>query len=195
MMQANFIVGLPHEPKESVLETYKFLASKNNPLDSWTFIPFALENARNSNHGGDFSKIALDPAGYGYTVLGELDANKLDWKTEYFDWSSAKKMADGLNILGFKNSRLIGRLVFELAGLGLDHRPYINKPVLSFDNTIWNSIYQQKRHRARAYKELLYHKLNIPKWSQSLPAQMPEQLTVNINSSKIHTLKKESQRA
>ena len=87
-------------------------------------------------------------------------------------------MADRLNVLGFKNSRLIGRLVFELAGLGLDHRPYINKPVLSFDNTTWNSIYQQKRHRARAYKDLLYHKLNIPKWSQSLPKAMPTQLTV-----------------
>lgn len=197
MMQANFIVGLPHEPKQSVLETYKFLISDNNPLDSWTFIPFALENARNSNHGGDFSKIALNPAGYGYTALEELDANKLNWKTDHFDWASAKKMADGLNMFGFKNSRLKlnGRIVFEFAGLGLDHRPYINKPVLEFNNTIWNSIYQQKRHRATAYKDLLYKKLNIPKWSQILPNTMPDHLTVKTNSSKIHTLNKEPQRA
>ena len=106
-------------------------------------------------------------------------------------------MADGLNMFGFKNSRLKlnGRIVFEFAGLGLDHRPYINKPVLEFNNTIWNSIYQQKRHRARAYKDLLYKKLNIPKWSQILPITMPDQLIVQTNSSKIHTLNKEPQRA
>jgi hypothetical protein len=187
MMQANFIVGLPHEPPTSVLKTFQFLTSDNNPIDSWTFIPFALENARNSNHGGDFSKIALDPEKYGYTVLGELDANKLDWKTDHFDWTSAKQLADRLNILGFRNPqlKLNGRIVFEFASLGVDHSPYINKSLLEFNSSIWNSIYQQKRHRARAYKDLLCKKLNIPTWAQSLPARMPEQLTVNTNSSKI----------
>jgi hypothetical protein len=156
------------------------LTSDHNPIDSWAFIPFALENARNSNHGGDFSKIALNPEKYGYTVLGELDANKLDWKTDHFDWTSAKQLADRLNILGFRNPnlKLNGRIVFEFASLGLDHSPYINKAVLTFDNDIWNSIYQQKRRRAVAYKDLLCHKLNIPAWSQSLPRAMPNQLTV-----------------
>jgi hypothetical protein len=146
-----------------------------------------LENARNSNHGGDFSKIALDPEKYGYTVLGELDANKLDWKTDHFDWTSAKQLADRLNILGFRNPqlKLNGRIVFEFASLGVDHSPYINKSLLEFNSSIWNSIYQQKRHRARAYKDLLCKKLNIPTWAQSLPARMPELLTVNTNSSKI----------
>lgn len=187
MMHANFIVGLPHEPKESIMETYTFLVGKDNPLDSWAFIPFALENARNSNHGGDFSKIAMDPAGYGYTVLGELDANKLDWKTDHFDWANAKVLADKLNMLGAKNPKLKlnGRIVFEFAGLGLDHRPYINKSMLSFDNTDWNAIYQQKRHRAKAYKSLLYSKLKIPLWTQELPAMMPDELTVRTISSKI----------
>ena len=181
MMQANFIVGLPHEAPTSVLQTFQYLTGPDNPLDSWTFIPFALENARNSNHGGDFSKIALNPEQYGYTVTGELDANKLNWRTKYFDWASAKHMADKLNKLSYQkhNLKLNGRIVFEFASLGLNPAPYVNYPFKGSDVQTWDSVYQQKRTRAIEYRKLLSKQLNITIDYAKLPAEMPDCLTFN----------------
>ena len=175
----SFIVGLPHDTEETVNKWLTQATDVNFPNDSITIFPLYMPYVANDRRLWK-SDIESNPEKYGYTVLGELDANKLDWKTEHFDWTGAKKLADRLNILGFRNPnlKLNGRIVFEFAGLGLDHSPYINKAVLTFDNNLWNSIYQQKRRRAVAYKNLLCHKLNIPAWSQSLPKAMPTQLTV-----------------
>lgn len=176
MMQANFIVGLPHEPPISVLQTFNYLISDDNPIDSWTFIPFALENAKNSGHGGDFSRIALDPEKFGYSVLGELDANKLDWSNTHFTWQSAKTLADTLN---FKSSlyraKLQGRIAFEIASLGTDLEPFINISTAHYVKSA-SALFDLKKQRAQQYKHRLYQGLGIPTCSTKLADIMPASL-------------------
>ena len=176
MMQANFIVGLPHESPTSVLQTFQFLISKQNPLNSWTFIPFALENARNSNHGGDFSKIALDPKSYGYTVLEELDANKLNWNNNHFTWLTAKQLADELNRRSTQHKlKLIGRMAFEIASMGASFEEFSNCDINTYVARA-DELFQRKRQRIQQYKQQLYLHLNLPNYTRIWPRAMPEHL-------------------
>ncbi len=178
MMQANFIVGLPHESPTSVLQTFQFLISKQNPLNSWTFIPFALENARNSNHGGDFSKIALDPEGYGYTVLEELDANKLNWRNDHFSYETAKQLADQLNYRSARHGlKLIGRMAFEIASMGADFDEFSNVAINTYVARA-DELFQRKRQRIQQYKQQLYLHLTLPPYTRIWPETMPEHLVL-----------------
>lgn len=95
---ASYIIGLPEEDKQSVLDTYDWLASDDSPLDHVEFIPLRLippgplPNVNRSTIDRNYKE-------YGYTVP---DMSKWwDWyktdNTDILDFTSANKLADNLN--------------------------------------------------------------------------------------------------
>lgn len=64
---SNFIVGLPGETVESILDTVNYLVSDDNPLDIFGFLPLYIREGDDGRHG---SKIDDDPEKFGYTMIG-----------------------------------------------------------------------------------------------------------------------------
>lgn len=75
---SNFIVGLPGESKESILETVSYLTSNECPLDVFGFLPLYI---RNDEDGRTASKIDKDPSKFGYKI--ENDNNWVGDKMTY----------------------------------------------------------------------------------------------------------------
>lgn len=68
LMCSNFIVGLPYEPKEHILETAEYLHSPENPLDIFTYSPLGLSFDEVSHYTGK-SKIEIKPEKFGYNII------------------------------------------------------------------------------------------------------------------------------
>ena len=66
LMCSNFIVGLPHEPAEHVLETVEYVLSDYGPLDIYTFTPLLIHTESDKNINS--SKIEKNPEKYGYKI-------------------------------------------------------------------------------------------------------------------------------
>jgi hypothetical protein len=62
---SNFIVGLPGETKESILDTVDYLISDQCPLDVFGFLPLYI---RTDEDGRSASKIDKDPNKFGYVI-------------------------------------------------------------------------------------------------------------------------------
>jgi hypothetical protein len=62
---SNFIVGLPGETKESILDTVDYLISDECPLDVFGFLPLYI---RTDEDGRSASKIDKDPNKFGYVI-------------------------------------------------------------------------------------------------------------------------------
>lgn len=82
---SNFIVGLPGEPKESILETLEYLVSEDCPLDVFSFLPLYIraEEDGRSNH----SKIDKDPKKFGYIIEAETP-----WQNQHMTFTEAQSL-------------------------------------------------------------------------------------------------------
>lgn len=70
LMTANFIVGLPHEPKEHIWETFDYLTSDQCPFDIFTFTKLGID-LKEENYGKvgrGISKIESNPEKYGIRI-------------------------------------------------------------------------------------------------------------------------------
>jgi radical SAM superfamily enzyme YgiQ (UPF0313 family) len=76
LMCSNFIVGLPHEPKEHILETVEYMLGDDSPLDIYTFTPLLISEVSDKNNNS--SKIEKNPEKYGYKI------------TEISNWSGSQ---------------------------------------------------------------------------------------------------------
>lgn len=85
VMHSNFIIGLPHETKESIKETINWLSSENCTLDSYGLLPL---NLRNKQDGRVISEIALNPDKFGYKSKGNI-GNLLEWENENLSFTEA----------------------------------------------------------------------------------------------------------
>jgi len=82
---SNFIVGLPGESKESILDTVDWLVSDECTLDIFGFMPLFL---RESDDGRQSNRIEKDPEKFGYNiVLNE------SWKNNNMTFAEANKLA------------------------------------------------------------------------------------------------------
>ena len=82
---SNFIVGLPGEAKESILDTVDWLVSDECTLDIFGFMPLFL---RESDDGRQSNRIEKDPEKFGYNiVLNE------SWKNNNMTFAEANKLA------------------------------------------------------------------------------------------------------
>lgn len=75
---SNFIVGLPGETEQSIIQTVEYLTSKECPLDVFGFLPLYI---RSEEDGRGASKIDKDPKKYGYFIEeGKWTNNTMTFK-------------------------------------------------------------------------------------------------------------------
>jgi len=159
MLHGSFMVGLPEESVESVTDTFNTLMTDDSPLDSWIFRGFNMEDkAAKSNEF--YSKITLDPKGYGYRILGKQD-HLLAWENDYMDWKKATELANHFTLSGrtVRSVKIGGLGSFSIASLGFDLEFSTNKYVSDFD---WNQVDMRKQQRATEYKHKFFKELRIP---------------------------------
>ena len=164
MLHGSFIVGLPHESIESVRNTFEVVMSDECKLDSWVFYGFQLEDP-NTKSNNFHSKITKDPAKYGYTVSGSNEHSMI-WKNDHMDYYTAMALAKEFNEKGIeKRNKISGMASFEIADLGNDLEYSRNRYIAEFP---WDELRTQKYNRAVEYKTLLYKKLNIPQYADTI---------------------------
>lgn len=93
-IQANVIIGLPHDTEDSVRETVDLLLENNNLVDVLRINVLRIENPKNRTSS---SKISKNPEKYGYRILEEQPFNLL-WETEHMDRRRAKKLRNELQL-------------------------------------------------------------------------------------------------
>jgi hypothetical protein len=87
---SNFIVGLPGESKESILETVNWLVSDECTLDVFGFMPLFL---RESDDGRQSNRIEREPDKFGYNIV----VNE-SWKNDNMSFAEASKLAYEISI-------------------------------------------------------------------------------------------------
>lgn len=137
----SFIVGLPHEPVDSIQRTYDQIMSGYIPLDSWVFhglrIHLPEDNAFNS-------EITQSPERFGYQNLGMAPGNAgvINWRNEYLDSDTALKMAKEFMSASqtAAHHHVSGHLAMHLATMGLDFDQTRNT---SFGSMNWHELRTQ----------------------------------------------------
>lgn len=153
-LHGSFIIGLPEEPVESIVETFQQIRDREIPLDSWLFN--ALQISRSGSKTFN-SEITNDPANFGYQDLGDL-ANRpgmINWRNQYLDYSQAESLSQQFmeETRAHDNLKLSGQIAMELSTMGLDFYSMKETPWKSVD---WHSIRTQiKPEFQKKYRELL----------------------------------------
>ena len=109
-MSSGFVIGLPHETKDTVQALENYLMSPDNPLHSWNLYPLIMSDGGNNMFG-------QNPSKYGYS----FQRNYI-WKNEHMNFLQAVKMVHKIRqttenrcgIVNWNNMRL------QNLGLGRD---------------------------------------------------------------------------
>ncbi|ODS23823.1 hypothetical protein AB835_06680 [Candidatus Endobugula sertula] len=93
----SFIVGLPGEPEESIWETVEWLNTKGCPVDEAIFSPLNIR-APTDNENSPMSKISMDPARYGYSLISSdlgkgISSHGPAWENEFMHKARAEELA------------------------------------------------------------------------------------------------------
>lgn len=100
LTHSNFILGLPHDTKETLLETEQFLLSDKNPLDRWKAVTLNINPVSLAWQKTYFSDIDLNYEQYGYTVTkGQHNSSSLKWAlpANDLDYYYCETVADRIN--------------------------------------------------------------------------------------------------
>lgn len=109
LVTSGFILGLPHDTKESIHQLENFLLSDNNPLDDWLVKPLGLNPIKNSQHKKYFSEFDLDHEKYGYELVGtdeHADLYRMKWRLKGtdVDYDYCNSVANRINSIS-RNTR------------------------------------------------------------------------------------------
>lgn len=162
-LNASFILGLPYEPLESMQSTIDFLMSDQNPLDSWSMNPLSIRpGGKNGASNGFFSDLDINYEKYGYRYLNDTSYNRshnkaeMIWANEHTDRLEVESIAFELQLEKDKagmGHKLNGWSSFQLAGLGMDVLPFLNKRFHEID---WHMMDRLKLKKAKEYKHLIF---------------------------------------
>lgn len=110
LITSNFIIGLPEETEESILETIKYLEDKNCPIDAFEL---HLLEIKRSEDGQSGNKIGDDPEKYGYTISSDRN-----WVSNIMTKKQAREFHKSLlerpfikNKRKFSSATYIGRIL------------------------------------------------------------------------------------
>lgn len=106
LMSSNFIIGLPHEPPEHILETFNYLTSSSSPLDVFTYTVLGMDYGKeNSKNTRGLSKFEISPGKYGIKI------SNAGWLSTHISKSGAIKLLEFINTHPqFQNMKDWGRL-------------------------------------------------------------------------------------
>jgi len=160
-LHASFIAGLPYEPIESMINTYKFfLNSKDKLLDSAEVHPMGLEDYRNSKRTFK-SKISENPESYGYRFRSDLTKGMYfwDWENEHTNFAEVMELAEKYRrLFQSKMNKIIPQDMFFLSSFGYSWKDFEKYTQNNFD---WNDVQKRKSRQADLYKKLVSKNFNI----------------------------------
>jgi hypothetical protein len=164
-MHANFIVGLPYETLDSVLET-KTLLEESNLIDSFIMMPLRLRSPEFIKTADNtfVSEIEMNPEKFGYTLLDIVSGVVVAWKNEHMDYYIAKKICDELQDATEAKQCLEGRRIFYASGLGFPMDELVGVPIREIP---WDKLVDLSKERAIEMKKHVYDVHGIPPY---LPA-------------------------
>jgi hypothetical protein len=156
-MHGSFIIGLPDEDINSVLDTHQSLMSGELPLHSFNWKPLRLQKI---NFANDVSDLDINYPKFGYTLLPDNDSKSITvkWKNPFMDEPTAAKLATLLTNDGNKVSYMNARFAWGLINYGFDMETVSNKKYNDYD---WQELSNSKKIFIDNYKNQLFKMLNI----------------------------------
>lgn len=105
LMTSNFIIGLPHESAEHVLQTFNYLSSPESPLDIFTYTILGMDYGKeDSSNTRGLSKFELQPGKYGIKIANN------DWSSTHMTKVMATELLRQISIHpSFNNMKTWGR--------------------------------------------------------------------------------------
>jgi hypothetical protein len=88
IMFSGFIVGLPHETRETATEWCNILLNRQIALTCWKLVPLSMQIKNISNNVQYLSEFDQNAENYGYDRSGD------EWKNEHWTFSEAKNFAE-----------------------------------------------------------------------------------------------------
>jgi hypothetical protein len=168
-LHGSFILGLPHEPIDSLHETGNFLLSDSNPFDSWTARPLIIRPTNRNYSSGFLSEIDQHYEKYGYRNLGSVDGDRqlkasmkeffgaMIWENDQTSYKEMLKFSQQL-MSGTKRKGDSGSTAIMRAGLGVELDKLLNK---DFNEIDWHYLDKLKFQRANEYKKKIFENFNI----------------------------------
>jgi radical SAM superfamily enzyme YgiQ (UPF0313 family) len=132
IVTGSFIVGLPGESEESIMKTVEWLQRDDCPLDDVIFSPLNIRTIHD-NPDAPMSKIALNPAKYGYTITGPqigsgISTEGPQWKNEFMDKKYAEQLTKEIQKKFLKKTPIADWAVYSrMRNLGYSHDELIAK--------------------------------------------------------------------
>lgn len=153
VISSNFIIGLPYETRESIINTINWLKSKDCSLDSYSLIPL---NLRSKDDGRQMSEISLSPEKFGYNKKG-LKNNLIEWENENLSFSEAIDIVnDSYNDKEFLKKSILGsgNMIGRVLNLGYSEEQLKNiiftektiEESMNISNT-WKTLTQKRNEK------------------------------------------------
>lgn len=163
-LHGTFMVGLPHETEEDIMETHRLLKNKDIPLDSFYFLPLFIplepfpqsEFSRNYKNYG-YTSMSLDDPIWGEHVKQLGDFSKFPgviWQnnTNNMNFFQAEMLANKLNDSTLEFRKLGHVAGLGISGLGISPEYWKTKTYAEVD---WPWVSKVKQQRAIEYKNML----------------------------------------
>jgi hypothetical protein len=155
-MHGSFIIGLPEESKESVIETFEKCLSQEIPLHSWLFKALRLYKPSMAAWS---SELDLHYPKYGYEQLPTPeDSAMINWRNPYMDCVEAADLAKEFHDRSMNSDHIMasGTTVWPLKNYGYSQEYLHNLTVKDID---WYQLTQDKEKFVSAYKQQLLSKI------------------------------------
>ncbi|MCT4686727.1 B12-binding domain-containing radical SAM protein [Vallitalea sp.] len=131
VITGSFIVGLPGESEESIWKTVEWLQREDCPIDDVMFSPLNIR-ASTYNPNAPLSKIARNPAKYGYTITGPtlgrgISTEGPQWENEFMDKNRAETITRKIQEVFHKENPIADWAVYSrLRSIGYSSEELLN---------------------------------------------------------------------
>lgn len=136
-----FIIGLPHETKETFFKWFEKITSTDFPMDSYNISPLTMFIGANTT-----SEFQTNPEKYGYKIVNGQSSASNYWSNEHWDFNICKSIKEMVLKQIYNNGRM--RLnSFEIASLasyGYNIDDLIASPKNKFNDSFRMSLQNVK---------------------------------------------------
>jgi hypothetical protein len=164
LLHASFIVGLPKEDANSVINTADRVLRRDIPIDSADFFPLVIQPKGYTNY---LSAFGMDFAQYGYQKKNHKEITELErlhtqdaiiWKNGHMDLHHAIELSTEINKKVWQSSNMRATMAFQIANLGFNLDDCVKTKLTEID---WHTLKLTKYKRFEEYKSLFLHNIGM----------------------------------
>ena len=135
-LHGSFIMGLPGESREDVLNSHKMLMEGKLKLNSWYFRPLAITKKFAVTF---YSEFDLNYKSYGYEEIDDSEPFNINWRNEHFTWKEVNELTNELTAKSVKADTfyIAGHDIFSIVSLNYKVEDLINVKYKDFN---WKRI-------------------------------------------------------